>query len=174
MSLHLQQSIDILKRTPYVVESLLLHLPEHLIRANEGPETWSPYDVVGHFIICEKTDWMPRMKIILSDAREKVFGPFDRFAQFNEDQTRPLAVLVDEFKKLRAQNLEEVKAMHIGDEQLSMTALHPALGPVTLSQLIASWTAHDLGHIAQISRVLAKQYKDEVGPWKAYLSILGK
>ena len=174
MQLDIQQSIDILKRTPIVVESMLLHLPDHLIRANEGPETWSPYDVVGHFIICEKTDWMPRMRIILSDAVEKVFGPFDRFAQFNEDQTRPLAVLLDEFKMLRTQNLEEMQAMHIGDEQLSMTALHPALGSVTLSQLIASWTTHDLGHIAQISRVLAKQYTAEVGPWKAYLSILGK
>lgn len=172
MKFQLDKSIEILERTPTVLKHLLSGLSEEWIRENEGEDTWSPYDVLGHLIYGEKTDWMVRSKIILSDREDKTFEPFDRFAQFDTDQSRPIAVLLDEFAELRSQNLADLKALQLSEADFSKTGIHPALGPSTLQNLLSTWTVHDLGHIAQISRVMAKQYADNVGPWAAYLGIL--
>lgn len=174
MKFTLKKSIEILERTPFVIESYLSGLSEDWLKNNEGEGTWSPYAVVGHLIYGEKADWMNRIKIILSSDENKLFQPFDRFAQFNEDQNRPIADLVQEFKILRKTNLEELVNLGISESDLKKEGIHPEFGNVTLKQLIATWTVHDLGHIAQIARVMAKQYSDEVGPWINYLSILKK
>lgn len=174
MTFDLSKSIQILSRTPAIIETMLSGLSEGWLNNNEGPGTWSPYDVVGHLIHGEKTDWIPRTKIILSDSTNKTFEPFDRFAQMSNDQELSLEELIAEFKELRAQNIRALKALHIGDAELQVKGTHPELGPVTLKNLLAAWVVHDLGHIAQISRVMAKQYKTEVGPWPVYLTILGQ
>lgn len=172
MAFDLNDSIEILERTPKVITAYLKDLSPNWTKNNEGLETWSPYDIVGHLIHGEKTDWIPRMNIILSDVPNKRFDPFDRFAQEKEDQTKTIEDLLEEFKKLRKKNIKALKAQKLSKEDLKKTGIHPDLGEVTLQELIATWTVHDLGHIAQISRVMAKQYKECVGPWKAYLSIV--
>lgn len=139
---------------------------------NEGGDTWTVYDIVGHLIQGEKTDWIARMEIILSDNPDKTFEPFDRFAQFEESKGKSLTQLLDEFKNLRQKNMEHVRSKKLTAKDLEATGIHPAFGAVTLSQLLSTWTVHDLNHIAQISRVMAKQYKAEVGPWVEYLRIL--
>lgn len=164
---------NILSRTPIVVRGLLKGLSEDLVRSNEGGDTWSPFDVVGHLIHGEKTDWIPRAKIILSDADDKSFEPFDRFAQFEESEGKPLADLLEEFEALRMENLRELASMNISEEDLKKTGIHPELGEVTLSQLLATWAVHDLDHIVQVSRTIAKQFSEEVGPWKDFIGILG-
>lgn len=171
MEFSLQQSIEILERTPQVLESMLKGLSSEWIKNNEGANTWSPYDVVGHLVFGEKTDWMARINIILSDAENKLFEPFDRFAQLNEKE-QPLEYLLGEFKRLRAQNLQDLSALNIQEEDYERTGIHPAFGEVNLKQLLSTWAVHDLGHIAQISRVMAKQYTQEVGPWIDYLGVL--
>ncbi|MCO6511371.1 MAG: DinB family protein [Aridibacter famidurans] len=163
---------DLLSRTPTVVRGLLSGLPEELVRSNEGGDTWSPFDVVGHLIHGEKTDWIPRAKIILGDADDRTFEPFDRFAQFEESEGKSLTKLLDEFEALRKENLRELASMNIAGEDLERTGIHPELGEVTLSQLLVTWAAHDLDHIVQISRTIAKQFGDGVGPWKAYIRVL--
>ena len=172
MAFNLNGSIEILKRTPKVITTFLEDLSPNWIKNNEGVQTWSPYDIVGHLIHGEKTDWVPRMNIILSNLINKRFVPFDRFAQEKEDQTRTIEDLLEEFKKLRKKNIKALKTQKLSKEDLKKTGIHPDLGEVSLKELIATWTAHDLGHIAQISRVMAKQCKEEVGPWKAYLRIV--
>jgi hypothetical protein len=172
MNFELEKSIEILERTPAVLESLLTGLSEAWIFNNEGEGTWSPYEVVGHLIFGEKTDWIVRTKIILSTSENKAFEPFDRFAQLNEEQNKPINELIGEFKTLRKKNLEVLKSLTITKEQLTRTGVHPEFGEVTLQQLISSWAVHDLGHISQITRVMAKQYTGEVGPWINYLGIL--
>ncbi len=172
MNFDLQRSFEILSRTPTVLEHLLLGVSEFWLRCNEGANTWSPYDIVGHLIHGEKTDWIPRAEIILSTEQKKTFAPFDRFAQHDNDQTRPIQELLEEFSTLRALNLQKLKAFQLEEADLQKTGLHPELGKVTLQELLATWTVHDLGHIAQITRVMAYQYKTEVGPWQAYLGIL--
>lgn len=172
MIFSLNRSIEILSQTPATLQSLLGGLAEDWTQHNEGPNTWSPYDVLGHLIHGEKTDWIPRARIILSETADKTFVPFDRFAQQNADPDRPLKEFLTEFSDLRAANLQELKAMNLTEEALNRQGIHPALGPATLRQLLSTWTVHDLGHIAQISRVIAKQYSSEVGPWSAYLGIL--
>lgn len=164
---------NILSRTPIVVRGLLKGLSEDLVRSNEGGDTWSPFDVVGHLIHGEKTDWIPRAKIILGDADDKTFEPFDRFAQFEESEGKPLADLLEEFEALRMENLRELASMNISEEDLKKTGIHPELGEVTLSQLLATWAVHDLDHIVQVSRTIAKQFSEEVGPWKDFIGILG-
>ena len=164
--------MEILERTPAVLESMLTSLPDRWIRSNEGENTWSPYDIVGHLIIGEKTDWMVRVRVILNSSEKKIFKPFDRFAQFSTNQNLPLSELVHEFSILRNINLKELKSLNLESQQLMLKGTHPALGEVTLEQLLSTWVVHDLGHIAQISRVMAKQYKNNVGPWQAYLGIL--
>ena len=172
MNFDLNHSIDLLSRTPETLRTLLAGLPNDFVRSDEGDNTWSPYEVLGHLIHGEKTDWVPRAQIIISDRADKTFEPYDRFAQQQADQSRSIEVLLDEFASLRAQNLETLKSMNIAEAQLDETGIHPALGTATLRELLATWTTHDLGHIAQIARVMAKQYQSEVGPWKAYLGIL--
>ena len=142
--------------------------------ANEGPDTWSPYVVVGHLIHGERTDWIPRAQIILAQSTDRRFTPFDRFAQFRESEGKSLSELLEEFARLRASNLTTLVGWQLTDAQLALEGEHPELGTVTLRQLLATWVAHDLGHIAQIARVMAKQYREEVGPWRAYLPVLDR
>ena len=172
MKFNLSEAIVILERTPLVVENMLKDIPEEFIMNNEGPDTWSPYDIVGHFIHGEKTDWIVRMNIILSDNVDKKFTPFDRFAQFNNSKGKTLTQLIDEFKDLRKQSIATLKSKNITETDMQKTGIHPEFGTVTLSQLLSTWVVHDLGHIAQIARVMAKQYKAETGPWLAYLPVL--
>lgn len=171
---NLQDTIQILERTPSVLKTLLAGLPDHWTMQNEGGETWSPYDVVGHFIHGEKTDWIPRARLILSgeEGNLNTFISFDRFAQFDNSKGKTLADLLEEFAQLRAENIAILKSFSLTQELLNKQGIHPELGLANLRQLLATWTVHDLGHIVQISRVMAKQYTNEVGVWKAYLAVL--
>ena len=172
MEFNIRSAIQILERTPFVVEAMLRNIDNQWVVYNEGGETWSPFDIIGHYIHGEKTDWIPRMKIILSNDRDKHFIPFDRFAQFSDSKGKSLDGLLDEFKRLRSENLEQIKQVEFTQDLLNRTGIHPKFGTVTLKQLLASWVVHDLTHIYQISRVMAKQYEKEVGPWKEFLGIL--
>jgi hypothetical protein len=174
MKFSIDQSIEILQRTPLVLSCLLKGISEEWTMHNEGGETWSPYDVIGHLIHGEKTDWLPRAELILSADREKQFAPFDRFAQFEDSKGKNLAQLLHEFKQLRDANIQRLYALNIGYDDLDKTGIHPAFGKVTLSQLLATWVVHDLDHICQATRVMAKQYQEEVGPWIAFLKILNQ
>jgi hypothetical protein len=151
---------------------MLRGLPDGWITAHEGGETWSPFDVIGHLIHGERTDWMQRVKIIVERGESRPFDKFDRFAQFAVSQGRTLDSLLDELADLRRQNLHELAGLSLIDQDLDRHGRHPELGVVTLRQLLATWVAHDLDHLVQISRVLARQYSDEVGPWRAYLRII--
>lgn len=172
MKFNLNESIEILSRTPLVFRQLLSGLSKEWINNNEGRDTWSPYDIIGHLIHGEKTDWIPRAKIILSEQTNKTFEPFDRFAQFENSQGKSLEELLIAFETLRKANIEALKAMQLTDELLDQTGIHPDLGEATLRQLLATWTIHDLSHINQMTRVMMQNYKEEVGPWKAYISLL--
>jgi hypothetical protein len=163
---------DVLNRTPATLTALLRGLDDEWTTANEGGETWSAFDVVGHLIHGEKTDWMPRVRHLLEHGERRPFEPFDRFAQFEASKGKPLDLLLDEFAALRAASLKDLDDFGLVPEQMSLKGLHPALGAVTLSQLLSTWVAHDLDHLSQISRVLAKGYADAVGPWRAYLKVL--
>lgn len=174
MDFNLNKSIEILERTPDVLATLLAGLSDEWIFNNEGGESWSTFDVMGHLIHGEKTDWLARTEIILSDKADKTFAPFDRFAQFEQSKGKTLSQLLDEFRELRKQNLASLTSKNITSEDLADTGIHPVFGAVTLEQLLATWVAHDLGHLAQIARVMAKQYKEEVGPWREFLPILDK
>lgn len=174
MEFNLAKSIEILERTPQVLKTLLEGLSDEWIFNNEGEETWSPFDVLGHLIHGEKTDWIARMEIILSDKDDKTFTPFDRFAQFEESKGKTLLQMLKEFEDLRKRNLITLKSKNITSEDLTRKGMHPALGQVTLENLLSTWAVHDLGHIAQITRVMAKQYIDEVGPWREFLPILDR
>lgn len=174
MEFNLNKSIEILERTPQVLTIFLNGLSDEWILNNEGEETWSPYDVIGHLIHGEKTDWLVRANLILSDEENKTFAPFDRFAQFEESRGKTISELLKEFQKLRENNLSELKSKNITSDDLRKTGIHPTFGNITLEQLLSTWVAHDLGHIAQIARVMAKQYKDEVGPWREFLPILDR
>jgi DinB family protein len=153
---------------------MLAGLPPAWTDANEGADTWSPYVIVGHLIHGERTDWIGRAEIILAQGPERRFAPFDRFAQFRESQGKTLAELLDEFARLRAENLATLAGWRLGESQLALEGEHPEFGRVTLRQLLATWVAHDLGHVAQIARVMAKQYRDAVGPWRAYLPVMDR
>lgn len=168
----LDEAVPILTRTPATLDALLRGLPDGWTTAHEGGETWSPFDVIGHLIHCERADWVLRARIILEHGESRTFDPFDRFAQFRESEGKTLAGMLDEFAALRAENLRTLASMNLTDADLERRGRHPAFGEVTLGQLLATWTAHDLGHIAQIVRTMAKQYTDAVGPWEQYLSIL--
>jgi hypothetical protein len=172
MQFDLEKSLEILERTPRVLQSLLQNLSLEWTTQNEGPDTWSPYDVVGHLIHGEKTDWIPRAEIILSSRADKTFPPFNRFAQFEESKGKTLPQLLAEFAALREESVKRLRSFQITHQQLKAKGIHPAFGEVTLSQLLATWVVHDLNHISQIVRVMAKQYKEEVGPWIAFLRIL--
>ena len=168
----LGEATAILSRTPATLDALLRGLPDGWIGANEGDATWSPFDVIGHLIHGEQTDWMPRARIILEHGEARPFATFDRFAQFRASEGRTLVELLDELASLRRTNVRDLMAMGLTDADLDRRGRHPELGPVTLRQLLATWVAHDLDHIVQISRVLARQYSDEVGPWRAYLRVI--
>lgn len=168
----IDEAVPILARTPATLDTLMRGLPDGWIAAHEGGETWSPFDVIGHLIHGDKTDWMPRARMILEHGEARPFEPFDRFAQFTASQGRTLASLLDEFAAVRGKSLRDLAALGLTDADLDRRGRHPQLGIVTLRQLLATWVAHDLDHIAQISRVLARQYSDEVGPWRAYLRII--
>lgn len=172
MDFDLQHGIAVLERTPRVLESLLSGLPEPWTTGNEGPDSWSPFDVVGHLIDGELTDWMARLRIILRQGEDRRFEPFDRFRHLTRNKDRTLDDLLAEFRGLRERNLDELRALRLTADQFQLTGEHPAFGRVTLEQLLATWVAHDLGHIAQIARVMAKQYRAAVGPWEAYLPVL--
>ena len=174
MTFDINKAIEILERTPATIEMLLKGISQEWYINNEGMGSWSPYEIVGHLIHGEKTDWIPRTLIILSDAANKTFVPFDRFAQKHANQQRTMEELIEEFKILRSENLKQLVSLDLNDSDFAKEGVHPELGEVNLRQLLAAWVVHDLGHISQISRVMAKQYKGEVGVWKEYLGILGK
>lgn len=170
----LSRGVAVLARTPGTLRALLDGLPPEWTEATEGPDTWSPYTVVGHLIHGERTDWIPRAQIILAQGPDRRFTPYDRFAQFRESQGKSLAQLLDELEQLRAENLRTLAGWNLTDVELALIGEHPAFGPVTLRQLLATWVAHDLGHIAQVTRVMARQYREAIGPWRAYLSIMDR
>jgi len=171
-SFAMEEAVAVLARTPATLDALLRGLPEGWTAAHEGGETWSPFDVIGHLIHGDRTDWVPRARIILQHGEARAFDKFDRFAQFAASKGRTLASLLDEFATVRQQSLRDLAALGVSDADLDRRGRHPELGVVTLRQLLATWVAHDLDHVVQISRVLARQYADEVGPWRAYLRII--
>ena len=172
MEQSLEQTIALLARTPATLNALLRHLPEAWTSANEGPETFSPFEVVGHLAHGERADWIPRVRMILDFGESRAFVPFDRFAQQRESEGKSLPTLLDEFARLRAENLAELRALDLTDQDLARRGTHPRLGPVTLSQLLATWAAHDMTHLHQVSRTLAHQYREAVGPWTEFLGVL--
>jgi len=174
MEFELQHAIQILRRTPATLNSLLRDLPEPWLNNNEGPETWSPHDIVGHLIHGEETDWIPRAKIILEHGETRAFDPFDRFAMLDKLKGKSTAELLDTFARMRTRSLQELEALHLTPDSLEKRGTHPEFGAVTMKQLLSTWVVHDLGHVRQVARVMAKQYCDEVGPWKAYLPVVGE
>jgi len=172
MEFSINRSIEILERTPGVLIQLTKDLSADWIMNNEGGESWSVFDVIGHLIHGEKTDWMTRTDIILLTGPHKEFKPFDRFAQLEESKGKSLEQLLNEFKSARELNLKKLKGFNLTEADYKKTGIHPKFGAVTLSQLISAWTVHDLDHLSQISRVMAKQYKEQSGPWVEYMKIL--
>jgi hypothetical protein len=168
----LDQTLALLARTPATLDALLRGLPDSWTTRNEGDGTWSAFDVVGHLIHGERTDWIPRLKIILEHGEGRAFDPFDRFGQARESAGKSLPQLLDEFARLRAENLATLRAFNLRPEDFQRRGRHPALGVVTLSQTLATWAVHDLTHLHQLSRVMAHQYRDAVGPWSQYLGVL--
>ena len=174
MDFDLIAGISILERTPPTLRAMLAGLQSSWTDATEGPETWSPYVIVGHLIHGERTDWIPRAQIILAQGPQRRFTPYDRFAQFHESQGQSLAQLLDAFARLRVENLATLTGWRLTDAQLDLKGEHPEFGAVTLRQLLSTWVAHDLGHVAQTARVMAKQYREAIGPWRAYLPIMDR
>jgi hypothetical protein len=174
MSFQLSDGIAVLERTPATFRALLAGLPDTWTARNEGPDTFSPFDNLGHLIHGERADWIPRARIILAQGATRRFEPYDRFAQIRESEGKQLAQLLDEFAQLRAGNLATLRGFELTDRELALEGEHPSLGTVTLRQLLATWVAHDLGHIAQTARVMAKQYREAVGPWRQYLPVLDR
>jgi hypothetical protein len=172
MAFDLALSMDVLARTPATLQALLGGLGEPMFRGTEGPGTFSPFDVVGHLIDGEETDWMARAKIILARGKDPRFEPYDRFRHRARNRGRSLQSLLDEFARLREANLDLLRSWRLTSTQLDLTGMHPKFDRVTLRQLLATWVVHDLGHIAQVARVMAKQCKDDVGPWVPFLPVL--
>ncbi|HKV79139.1 MAG TPA: DinB family protein [Candidatus Sulfotelmatobacter sp.] len=172
MAFDLHETITLLSHTPSALNALLRDLPQSWTLGNEGPKTWSPFDIVGHLIHGEQTDWMPRARMILEQGENRAFDPFDRLAQERKSRGKSLAELLDEFAQARSENLDDLRAMNLKPADFKRRGLHPALGVVTLSQLLATWAVHDMTHLHQLSRVMAYQYREAVGPWSAYLGVL--
>ena len=172
MEQNLQHTMALLARTPSVLNAWMRDLPDAWTFRNEGEKTWSVFDVIGHLIHGERTDWIPRLRIILQSGESRTFEPFDRWAQVRESEGKSLAELLDEFAGLRSENLEQLRAFNLEKDDFHRQGRHPALGVVTLSELLATWAAHDLTHLHQISRIMAHQYRDAVGPWKDFLGVL--
>lgn len=174
MKFQIEQAIEILTNTPQTVKSMLENLSGEWTNSNNNKDDWSPFDVVGHYIYCEETDWIPRAEVILRQGKNQTFEPFDRFAQFEISKGKNLDELLETFVEIRRKNLETLKSWNLSREHLKLKGVHPELGEVTLEQLISTWVVHDLTHIRQISTYLAKKYADNVGAWKEYLSILDR
>jgi len=174
MNFELSEGIAVLERTPATFRALLAGLPESWTAPNEGPNTFSAFDNVGHLIHGERTDWIPRARIILAQGANRRFEPYDRFAQVRESAGKSLAQLLGEFAQLRAENLVTLRGWDLTDRELALEGEHPELGTVTLRQLFSAWVVHDLGHVAQTTRVMAKQYREAVGPWRVYLPVLDR
>jgi DinB superfamily len=172
MDFELDRAMEVLARTPAALDALLDGVSTGWERGTEGPGTFSPFDNIGHLIDGEETDWMPRAQIILAQGENRRFEPYDRFRHKTRNINRTLDSLLDEFARLRAENLGTLRSWNLTESQLELRGEHPGLGPVTLRQLLAAWVVHDLGHIAQVARVMAKQYRAEVGPWVPYLPVL--
>ena len=172
MEQNLSDTLALLDRAPRAFDTLLRGLPDAWTQSNEGDASWTPYDIVGHLIHCERANFMPRVERILHHGESLPFEPLDREAQKTEKQRKPLAELLDEFKQLRAGNLDLVRQMNLQPKDLECRGMHPSLGPVTLSNLLATWAAHDMTHLHQLSRVLAHQYREAVGPWVKFLGVL--
>lgn len=172
MGFHLNHAIEVLERTPSVLRSMLDGLSEPWVHNNYGEETFSPFDVVGHLILGERADWLNRIQMILDKSESKAFEPFERYSMYEENKGKELVELLDTFETLRKENMIKLKALKLSPDQLALRGTHPELGQVTLEQLLATWTAHDLNHIHQIAKCMAWQYKDAVGPWLPYLGVL--
>ena len=172
MEQNLDETIALLSRTPATLDALLRGLPDAWTQRNEGPDTWTVFDVLGHLIHGERTDWMPRANIVLQFGEARTFEPFDRTGQFRESRGKSMEQLLDEFARLRSENLRALRGLNLQPEQLALRGRHPSLGVVTLSQLLATWAVHDLTHVHQISRVMAHQDREAVGPWARYLGVL--
>lgn len=172
MDFQLDSGLAVLESTPDVLDTMLGKLGPEWTDATEGGDSWSPYTVIGHLIHGERTDWIPRARLIIEQSGDRRFTPYDRFAQFRESEGKSIADLLAEFRQLRRANLETLRAWSLSDAQLSLTGIHPEFGDVTLRQLLATWVAHDLGHLVQVARVLARQYEHAIGPWAAYLSVM--
>ena len=168
----LQHTIALLTRTPAALNALLRDLPDEWTRSNEGNGTWSPLEIVGHLIHGERADWIPRARMILQSGETRTFEPFDRLGQTREIQGKSLSQLLDEFVRLRSANVDQLRAFNLKPKDLDRRGRHPAFGAVTLSQLLATWVTHDLTHLHQISRVMAHQCREAVGPWSVYLGVL--
>lgn len=169
---NLAVTIALLDRTPATLDAFLRDLPETWTLTNEGGDSWTAFDIVGHLIHGERTDWMPRTRMILQSGDAATFERFDRLGHVKESEGKSLAQLLDEFARLRSENLSELRALNLEDDDLERRGRHPALGVVTLSQLLATWAAHDLSHLHQLTRVMAHQYREAVGPWTAYLGVM--
>lgn len=174
MDFNLESGITVLERTPATLRAMLEGLGPEWSNGTEGPETWSPFDIVGHLIHGERTDWIPRARIILKQGPSRRFTPFDRFAQFRASDGKSLKDLLEEFEELRTESLATLRSWGLDESHLVLEGDHPELGRVTLGQLLATWVAHDLGHIAQAARVMARQYREAVGPWRTYLPVLDR
>jgi uncharacterized damage-inducible protein DinB len=174
MDFELEKAISVLETSPSVLRAWLEALPEEWVRSSEGGDSWSPFDVVGHLIHGEKTDWIPRAEIILSEEKIRRFESFDRFAMFSESEGKTIRELLDVFAQLRQSSIARLWELQISDVDLKKTGIHPSLGEVTLRQLLATWVAHDLNHLGQVAEVMARQYRLEVGPWSEMLDILGE
>ena len=172
MQFDLDSGLQILRRTPATLDALLRDLPDQWALATEGPDTWSAYDVVGHLIHGDETDWLPRARVILDYGASKPFPSFDRFAQFEASRGKSLNQLLDDFAAIRARSLSDLAELNITPELLNKQGRHPEFGLVALGQLLSTWVVHDLDHIVQISRVMAKAYTEAVGPWRAYLRVV--
>jgi len=172
MKYSIERSLEILERTPAVLDTILSGIDDDWVMNNEGPETFSPYDVIGHLVHGERTDWTARTKRILEFGDTKTFDLWNRFAQYEESKGKTLQQLLDEFAIIRKENIEWLKSLQLTETDLDKKGMHPKLGSVTLRNLLATWVAHDLTHIAQVARVMAKQYKEEMGPWPEFFRIL--
>jgi uncharacterized damage-inducible protein DinB len=172
MEHNLEQTISLLTRTPATLNALLRDLPETWTSRNEGENTWSVFDVIAHLIHGEHADWMSRAKTILQFGESKTFAPFDRLGHTKESQNKSLNQLLDEFARLRSENLRELQSLNLQQQDLELRGRHPVFGSVTLSQLLSTWAVHDLTHLHQISRIMAHQYREAVGPWSQYLGVL--
>ena len=172
MNQNIHDTMSLLARTPASLDALLRGLPDAWTRRNEGGETWSAFDILGHLIHGERTDWMPRARTVMAHGDSRAFEPFDRLGQVRESEGKSLAQLLDEFARVRSESRRELQALNLRQEDFERLGQHPALGVVTLSQLLATWAVHDLTHLHQISRVMAHQYRNAVGPWSAYLGVL--